>query len=219
MKVSRLDGAKVWSKSTGFRESLRYRQLTVSSMQIFLSQDFVAATSVTWLCDQNHRTVRSGSLTSRLRTTACILGEDAAHEEQREEAVSVARREIRSALDALFLPDSVAVIGATERTGTVGRTVLAQVTPRATRWFDENPPVERQSVSAGAANNRMLDGLQQRELVKTEEQMTVRYGVSLPAQISIRSLSTLTTLDYQLFSVYAIMKVETIFFSLADPLS
>src|ERR1700682_5632455 len=93
-------------------------------MQISQRQDFVAATSVTWLCDQNHRTVRSGSLTSRLRTTAGILGENAAHEEQREETVSVARREIRTGIDALFLPDSVAVIGATERTGTVGRTVL-----------------------------------------------------------------------------------------------
>src|ERR1700730_3268046 len=30
----------------------------------------------------------------------------------------------RSGLDTLFLPDSVAVIGATERPGTVGRTVL-----------------------------------------------------------------------------------------------
>jgi acetyltransferase len=38
--------------------------------------------------------------------------------------VSVVKREIRTGLDALFLPDSVAVIGATERTGTVGRTVL-----------------------------------------------------------------------------------------------
>ncbi len=38
--------------------------------------------------------------------------------------VSVAEPEIRTGLDALFLPDSVAVIGATERTGTVGRTVL-----------------------------------------------------------------------------------------------
>ena len=38
--------------------------------------------------------------------------------------MSVARREIRTGLDALFLPDSVAVIGATERTGTVGRTIL-----------------------------------------------------------------------------------------------
>ena len=45
-------------------------------------------------------------------------------EEQREETVSVARQEIRAGLDALFLPDSVAVIGATERTGTVGRTIL-----------------------------------------------------------------------------------------------
>jgi acetyltransferase len=38
--------------------------------------------------------------------------------------VSVAESEIKIGLDALFLPDSVAVIGATERTGTVGRTVL-----------------------------------------------------------------------------------------------
>jgi acetyltransferase len=38
--------------------------------------------------------------------------------------VSVAAPEIRTGLDALFLPESVAVIGATERTGTVGRTVL-----------------------------------------------------------------------------------------------
>jgi acetyltransferase len=38
--------------------------------------------------------------------------------------VSVARGGLRTGLDALFLPDSVAVIGATERPGTVGRTVL-----------------------------------------------------------------------------------------------
>ena len=38
--------------------------------------------------------------------------------------MSVARQELRTGLDALFLPDSVAVIGATERTGTVGRTIL-----------------------------------------------------------------------------------------------
>jgi acetyltransferase len=38
--------------------------------------------------------------------------------------VSVAEPEIKTGLDALFLPDSVAVVGATERTGTVGRTVL-----------------------------------------------------------------------------------------------
>ena len=44
-----------------------------------------------------------------------------------EETVSVARQEIRTGLDALFLPDSVAVIGATERTGTVGRTILENV--------------------------------------------------------------------------------------------
>ena len=34
------------------------------------------------------------------------------------------RQMSRTGLDALFLPDSVAVIGATERPGTVGRTVL-----------------------------------------------------------------------------------------------
>ena len=38
--------------------------------------------------------------------------------------VSVTAPEIRTGLDALFLPDSVAVIGATERASTVGRTVL-----------------------------------------------------------------------------------------------
>jgi hypothetical protein len=32
-----------------------------------------------------------------------------------------------SGLDALFVPDSVAVIGATERPGTVGRTVLSNL--------------------------------------------------------------------------------------------
>ena len=37
---------------------------------------------------------------------------------------SVVTRGVRTGLDALFLPDSVAVIGATERPGTVGRTVL-----------------------------------------------------------------------------------------------
>jgi hypothetical protein len=58
---------------------------------------------------------------------AGILGENTAYEEQREETVSVARREIRTGLDALFPPDFVAVIGATERTGTVGRTVLANL--------------------------------------------------------------------------------------------
>jgi len=38
--------------------------------------------------------------------------------------VSVANRDVRAGLDALFLPESVAVIGATERQGTVGQTVL-----------------------------------------------------------------------------------------------
>src|ERR1700720_2056567 len=33
----------------------------------------------------------------------------------------------RSGLDALFVPDSVAVIGATKRPGTVGRTVLSNL--------------------------------------------------------------------------------------------
>jgi acetyltransferase len=33
----------------------------------------------------------------------------------------------KSCLDALFVPDSVAVIGATERPGTVGRTVLSNL--------------------------------------------------------------------------------------------
>lgn len=41
--------------------------------------------------------------------------------------MSVARQEIRIGLDALFLPGSVAIIGATERTGTVGRTILENV--------------------------------------------------------------------------------------------
>jgi hypothetical protein len=34
----------------------------------------------------------------------------------------------RSGLEALFVPDSVAVIGATARPGTVGRTVLSNLT-------------------------------------------------------------------------------------------
>jgi acetyltransferase len=38
--------------------------------------------------------------------------------------VTVASEAVKTGLDALFLPDSVAVIGATERQGTVGRTVL-----------------------------------------------------------------------------------------------
>ncbi len=38
--------------------------------------------------------------------------------------MTVASEAVRFGLDALFLPDSVAVIGATERPGTVGRTVL-----------------------------------------------------------------------------------------------
>ena len=38
--------------------------------------------------------------------------------------MTVASEAVRVGLDALFLPDSVAVIGATERPGTVGRTVL-----------------------------------------------------------------------------------------------
>jgi acetyltransferase len=38
--------------------------------------------------------------------------------------VRVASGGVRAGLDALFLPDSVAVIGATERPGTVGRTIL-----------------------------------------------------------------------------------------------
>ncbi len=41
-----------------------------------------------------------------------------------ENLVTVASEAVRVGLDALFLPDSVAVIGATERPGTVGRTVL-----------------------------------------------------------------------------------------------
>ena len=41
--------------------------------------------------------------------------------------MGVARRKMRTGLDALFLPDSVAVIGATEREGTVGRTILENV--------------------------------------------------------------------------------------------
>jgi len=38
--------------------------------------------------------------------------------------VSIAEPQIRTGLDALFLPDCVALIGATERSGTVGRTIL-----------------------------------------------------------------------------------------------
>ena len=38
--------------------------------------------------------------------------------------MSVANRDVRAGLGALFLPESVAVIGATERQGAVGRTVL-----------------------------------------------------------------------------------------------
>ena len=38
--------------------------------------------------------------------------------------MSVASAGVKAGLDALFLPDSVAVIGATERPGTVGRTIL-----------------------------------------------------------------------------------------------
>src|SRR6202023_4223870 len=39
----------------------------------------------------------------------------------------------RSGLDALFVPDSVAVIGATERPGTVGRTVLSNLIENRSR--------------------------------------------------------------------------------------
>ena len=59
----------------------------------------------------------------------------------------------RAGLDALFLPDSVAVIGATDRPGTVGRTVLEnllaslvsgqgicrQFTPRGSLWVEGLP--------------------------------------------------------------------------------
>ena len=38
--------------------------------------------------------------------------------------MSIAEQQIRTGLDALFLPDCVALIGATERSGTVGRTIL-----------------------------------------------------------------------------------------------
>ena len=38
--------------------------------------------------------------------------------------MSVASAGVKAGLDALFLPDSVALIGATERPGTVGRTIL-----------------------------------------------------------------------------------------------
>jgi len=43
-----------------------------------------------------------------------------------EDLVSVASGGVRAGLDALFPPDSVAVIGATERPGTVGRTAQSR---------------------------------------------------------------------------------------------
>src|SRR5580693_2984429 len=42
-------------------------------------------------------------------------------------AEKLAKAGARSGLDTLFVPDSVAVIGATERPGTVGRTVLSNL--------------------------------------------------------------------------------------------
>src|ERR1700687_5541574 len=76
------------------------------------------------MCDQNHRAERVGSLTSRLGLRWYSGWERGLMWSRGQETVSVARREIRTGLDALFLPDSVAVVGATERTGTVGRTIL-----------------------------------------------------------------------------------------------
>src|SRR6202158_656829 len=79
------------------------------------------------MCDQNHRADRAGSLTSRLGLRWDSGWERGLMWSRGQETVSIARREIRTGLDALFLPDSVAIIGATERTGTVGRTILENV--------------------------------------------------------------------------------------------
>ena len=49
-------------------------------------------------------------------------------EQMQPAAEKSAKAGARSGLDALFVPDSVAVIGATERPGTVCRTVLSNLT-------------------------------------------------------------------------------------------
>src|SRR5580698_3936409 len=48
-------------------------------------------------------------------------------EQTRTTAEKWAKAGAKSGLDALFIPDSVAVIGATERPGTVGSTVLSNL--------------------------------------------------------------------------------------------
>jgi hypothetical protein len=55
------------------------------------------------------------------------LGPRALPMETQTAAEKSAKAGARSGLDALFVPDSVAVIGATERPGTVGRTVLSNL--------------------------------------------------------------------------------------------
>jgi hypothetical protein len=66
-------------------------------------------------CNLARRSVRIGDLVGFANTGP-------------EHKVSSVKKETKQAsktgLDALFLPDSVAVIGATERPGTVGRTVV-----------------------------------------------------------------------------------------------
>jgi hypothetical protein len=79
----------------------------------------VAAASVTQLCDQNHQIAAFESHISRAWDVATRgYGE--------EDLVSVASGGARAGLDALFLPDSAAVIGATERPDTVGRTTQSR---------------------------------------------------------------------------------------------
>src|SRR5580700_4556145 len=57
------------------------------------------------------------------------------------EQTQTAKAGARSGLDTLFVPDSVAVIGATERPGTVGRTVLSNLieSPFRSKLYAVNP--------------------------------------------------------------------------------
>src|SRR6202045_1783570 len=90
---------------------------------------------------QQHRSSRPGSRSARIHTSRMIarymftdiLGRESfvrrtqgsLPEQTQTAAEKSAKAGARSGLDALFVPESVAVIGATERLGTVGRTVLS----------------------------------------------------------------------------------------------
>jgi hypothetical protein len=66
------------------------------------------------------------------------------------------RRSLRTSLDALFLPDSVALIGATERAGTVGRTILENLQHPSFRGGGFMPSIRVIPKSAGSRHTRAL---------------------------------------------------------------